>query len=84
MKKYPIEFVDDYIRYEEWKNDTTKDEFTRNFYREELLGNEDKLKQCKKWLGKELTLSEVEENIEEFKEVLFNGKTIMIVNGILA
>jgi len=81
MKKYPIKFVDDYIQYEEWANDPTQDKFTHNHFQQEINNNPDKLEQCKKWIGQELTLKEVEENIVEFGEILFDGNRIMIVNG---
>ena len=81
MKRYPIEFIDDYIQYEEWTEDTSLDKDTRNYWRQYLVDNQDKWELCVRWLGKDLSLQEVEENIAEFGEVLFDGKCIMIVNG---
>ena len=81
MKKYPIRFYDNYIQYEEWANDHMQDEFTRNHFQQEINDNPRKLEQCKKWTGKELTLQEVEENILEFGEIIFNGKEIIVDNN---
>ena len=48
---------------------------------QEINGNPENLDFCKKWVGKEITLQEAEQNIREFKEILFDGKNITIVNG---
>lgn len=83
MKKYPVTFVDNYLEYEKWTEDTSLDKDDRDYWRRRLLDNLDKWELCVKWSGKELSLQEVEENIIEFEEVLFDGKHIMIVNGYL-
>ena len=75
--------IDNYIEYEEWANDPSCDEFTRNHFKENVDNNPEKLEQCKKWLGKTITLQEVEENIEEFEEIMFDGRRILIINGSL-
>jgi hypothetical protein len=81
MKRYPITFVDDYLMYEEWGNNPNLNENDRNYWKRRLLDNKDKWELCVKWSGKYLSLQEAEENIEEFREILFDGKDIMIVNG---
>jgi len=81
VKRYPVTFVDDYIQYEKWANDINQDDFTRNHFMQEINDDPENLELCKKWVGKEIILQEVEKNMEEFKEILFNGKRIMIVNG---
>lgn len=81
MKRYPITFVDDYFMYEKLVDDPTLDKDTRSYWRKYLLDNQDKWELCVNWSGKDLSLQEVEGNIEEFGEVLFDGKCIMIVNG---
>lgn len=35
---------------------------------------------CEKWMDKEITLAEMEENIEELNCVIFDGVTIQIYN----
>lgn len=83
IKKYPIRFVTDYIQYEEWASDSNKDEYTRSHFRKELLNNQKEWEMCVKWVGKEITLQEAEENIEEFGEFIFDGESIRIVNDYL-
>ena len=48
---------------------------------QEINGNPENLELCKKWVGKEITLQEAEQNIIEFKEILFDGEYITLVNG---
>jgi len=81
MKKYPIKFVDNYVELEEWANNPNSDDC--GYWKEKIEANPEKLALCQKWLGKEITLQEVEENISKFYEILFNGTSIFIVNGYL-
>ena len=80
MKKYPISFADDYLMFEEWSNSLELDDDTRNYWKTQI-NNQDQLTLCRKWKGKEITLQEAEDNIEEFKEISFDGKRIWIENG---
>jgi benzoyl-CoA reductase/2-hydroxyglutaryl-CoA dehydratase subunit BcrC/BadD/HgdB len=80
MKKYPVKFIDDYLMFEEWSK-KEDDEFMSSYWKEHIKNNQDKLEMCKKWVGKEITLSELEEVVSEFNEVLFDGKSITVVNG---
>lgn len=71
MKKYSINFTTDFSkRYEQ-----------TSLADEGLL---ERLKKksdfCNKWKGKEISLNELEELIDEFGEVVFNGESIEIVN----
>ena len=72
MKKYPIIITDDYTQYEEWANEGDK------YWQEKIRNNPKQLELCKKWKGKEITLAELEDLIDEFGEIVFNGKTIEI------
>ena len=83
MNTYPIDFVDNYLEYEEWANDTSKDMDARDYFKEKINDNLSRLELCKKWTGKEISLQEAEENIEEFEEIMFNGNRILVVNGYL-
>jgi len=83
MKRYPIKFVTDYAQYEEYSSDSNEDEDSRNHFKKELLNHQDEWQACINWSGKEMTLQELEENIDKFGEVLFDGKRIMVVNDYL-
>lgn len=92
MKKYPIKFTNDFADYENWLNgEYVKSEyFNINSFPDKenqlkwgkkyLLKNKEKLELCKKWKGKSLTIYELEKNIAEFGEVVFDGETIEIYN----
>lgn len=54
--------------------------FTTNYTNVQGFTNQKKVDLCNKWKGKSLTLSELEQHIDEFGEVVFDGKTIEIYN----
>jgi len=83
MNTYPIKFVDNYLEYEEWANDSSKDVDTSDYFKQKINDNLSRLELCKKWTGKEITLKEAEENIDELGEIMFNGIRILVVNGYL-
>lgn len=66
-KKYPIEFTTDYTERS----------------REKTLYKEDYdiwIEVCRKWKGKEISLKEAEDNIDELGAIIFDGNTIEIYN----
>jgi len=71
MKKYKITFVTDY--YELSKNKT-------DFYQKVCRDAPDKVKFCKKWHNKSITFKELEDNIDEFGSVIFDGNTFKVYN----
>jgi hypothetical protein len=74
MKKYKIRFTADYLKYEEWaKNGDT-------FWKRKVEDNPEEVEQCRKWKDKEITILELEELINEFGSVVFDGCTIEIYN----
>ena len=78
MKKYEITFTKDYAEYE--RISKQPDYKKGGYYEQAAKNNPDKVKYCKKWIGKKITILELEELIEEFGEVVFDGNTIEIYN----
>ena len=74
MKKYPIVFTTNFLSLEKYAKDG--DVFSAAL----LTGREGGLNMCRKWEGKEISLLELEELIEEFELVVFDGRTIEIYN----
>ena len=64
----------DYLQYEEWAKNGDA------FWKSEVENNQEKVKQCRKWKDKEITILELEELINEFGQVVFDGDTIEIYN----
>jgi hypothetical protein len=74
MKKYKIEFAEDYLLYEQFAEKGDR------FWKKVIKYNPEKLEMCRKWQGKEITILELEEFITEFNSIIFNGDTIKILN----
>ena len=71
METYRLTFNPDYTEIEEWvKKDL--------LWKKHLEGNKKKVELCKKWKGKEITISELENLMNDFGLVVFNGKEIDI------
>jgi len=71
MKKYKVTFATDYF---EWsKTDGQFKEWAKQKPEEVLL--------CEKWQDKEITLLDLEDLIEEFGSIVFDGCDIMIYNN---
>lgn len=74
MKKYPITFTSDYILFEKWANEGNP------IAKQKIDNNPMKLSIQKIWQGKKITILELEQFIDEFELVVFNGETIEIYN----
>ena len=73
MKKYKIILPRDFLPYEE--NEMT------DYMKKNIKNNPEHLKFCEKWHGKEITLLELENLMDEFKRVEFNGKEITVLTN---
>ena len=84
MKKYPVRFVTDF--FEEFNENELK-EWKGLFYRGPKHFhrlNPGKYEMCKKWREvTEMSLAEVEANISELRQIIFDGETIIIYNDYL-
>jgi hypothetical protein len=56
--------------------------FTTDFYKEKNLSERyaKRYDLCKKWHNKSITFKELEENIKELGDVIFDGKTFEVYN----
>ena len=76
VKAYPVVFTTDY---RDWLNYAEKgDKFWESQITDHNFPGD--LAKCDKWRGKELTLAELEEVIQEIGSIIFDGQTIEIYN----
>lgn len=72
-KKYPVVFDTDYEMMMK-DNSIEKDKIIEHI----LESKKEKIEFQKKWKGKKLSLKEVEERIDEFAMITFDGKEILV------
>ncbi|QDH78738.1 hypothetical protein FKX85_06685 [Echinicola soli] len=79
MKKYPINFLKNYAYYKEYLGKDSPVEISDKM--------QERIDFCKKWTGKEVTMLDIQENLEEIKRlwdwgfhVVFDGDSIWVVD----